>query len=71
MRIVDDDSGVGVVDVGLVAAVDGIEGGFSIDGFCGMLDGGRTTVDGGLFNDKCVVFTNGFADADSEGFRVE
>ncbi len=69
MRIVDDDSGFGVVDVAVV--VDGSGGGLSIGGFCGLFDGGRTTADGCLFKDKCVVFTNGFADADKDGFRIE
>ncbi len=72
MRIVDDDSGFDVVvDDAVVVAADGSGGGLSMGGFWGIFDGGRTTVDAGLFNDKCVVFTNGFADADNDGFRIE
>ncbi len=68
MRIVDDDSGFVIVD----AVVEGgSEGGLSIVGFCWVFDGGKTTVDDCLFKDKCVVLTNGFADADKDGFRIE
>ena len=74
MRIVDDDSGfefVAVVGVVVAAAADGIGGGLSMGGCWGIFDGGRTTADAGRFNAKCVVFTNGFADADNDGFRPE
>lgn len=70
MRIVDDDSGFVVDAAGVVVVVeDGSGGGLSTAGFCWVFNVGKTTEGGCLFRDKCVVLTNGFADADRDGFR--
>ncbi len=67
MRIVDDDSEF-VVDA---VVDDGSGGGLRIVGFCWVFDVDKTTADGCLFRDKCVVLTKGFADADKDGFLKE
>ncbi len=63
MRIVDDDSGFVVVVV-----EDGSGGELSIVEFCWVFNDGKTTAGDCLLRDKCVVLTNGFADADNDGF---
>lgn len=66
MRIVDEDSAVDDDTVVGADDVGGNDGKFTLVGFA--VD--KTTGGTCRLRDKCGEFTKGFADADSDGFRI-